>query len=299
MRLGFLGFGEAASAIAAGLAEQGGCELFAYDLARDQALSERAARYGVRLVSNLAELAEQADLIFSLVTARAALPVAREIAPHLRAGTLYADLNSCGPRLKAEIGRVIAQAAPAASYASVAIMSAVPPLRHRVPLVADGPGAAHLREALRPYGMNIEILEGPLGAAATLKMCRSVVLKGMEALFLEALLAAEKAGITEQVLASLNVSFPDRPLGDLGIYLLERHGRHAQRRADELAEAAATLAELGIDPLVAGGAARRLRWSAQRLTGLAAQGGSRQVAVGEENEADQSYRVLLRRLDKA
>nr|BBH95853.1 6-phosphogluconate dehydrogenase [Thermogemmatispora argillosa] len=296
MRLGFLGFGEAASAIAAGLAEEGMGELFAYDIASGQALSERAARCGVSLVGSLAELAACADLILSLVTARVALPVAREIAPYLRAGTLYADLNSCGPRVKAEIGQVMAQLAPAAIYASVAIMSAVPPLRHRVPLVADGPGATRLREALAPYGMNIEIVEGPPGAAATLKMCRSVVLKGMEALFLEALLAAEKAGVTEQLLASLNASFSDRPLGDLGLYLLERHRRHAQRRADELEEAAATLADWAIEPLVAAGAARRLRWSAERLTRLAAQGES-EIVAGEERESHQGYRLLLRQLN--
>ncbi|GER85412.1 dehydrogenase [Thermogemmatispora aurantia] len=296
MRLGFIGFGEAASAIATGLAEEGLRDLYAYDVVCGPALTERAARCGVRLVTSLAELAAQADLVLSLVTASGALTVAREIAPHLRARTLYADLNSCAPQVKAEIGQVITQLAPNVSYASVAVMSAVPPLRHRVPLVADGPGARRLRETLEPYGMNIEVLEGPLGAAATLKMCRSVVLKGMEALFLEALLAAEKAGLTEQVLASLNASFPDKPLGDLGAYLLERHRLHAQRRADEMQEAAATLASFAIEPLVSAGAARRLRWSAERLTSTVEVSGSGSE-MGSEDLQARSYRTLLRRLN--
>lgn len=298
MRLGFIGFGEAASAIAAGLAEEGLRELYAYDVVSGQALAERAACCGVRLVASLAELAAQADLVLALVTARGALTVAREIAPHLRVGTLYADLNSCAPRVKAEIGQVIARLAPGACYASVAVMSAVPPLRHRVPLVADGPGARRLREALEPYGMNIEVLEGPLGAAAILKMCRSVVLKGLEALFLEALLAAEQEGLTEQVLTSLNASFPKTSLGDLGVYLLDRHRLHAQRRADEMQEAAETLASLAIDPLVSAGAAQRLRWSAERLTGLAAPSRA-EAEVGGEDPQNGAYRVLLHQLSDA
>ncbi|WP_052888857.1 NAD(P)-dependent oxidoreductase [Thermogemmatispora carboxidivorans] len=298
MRLGFVGFGEAASAIAAGLAEEGLRELYAYDVVCGPALMERAACCGVHLVTSLAELAAQADLLLSLVTAKVALTVAREIAPHLRVGTLYADLNSCAPRIKAEIGQVIAQLAPGASYASVAVMSAVPPLRHRVPLVADGPGARRLREVLEPYGMNIEVLKGPLGAAATLKMCRSIVLKGLEALFLEALLAAEQEGLTEQVLTSLNASFPNKPLGDLGVYLLDRHRLHAQRRADEMQEAAATLVSLEIDPLVSEGAAQRLRWSAERLTRLAAPSEA-ETEVGGGGTQDGGYRTLLRQLSNA
>jgi 3-hydroxyisobutyrate dehydrogenase len=127
-------------------------------------------------------------------------------------------------------------------------------------------------------------------------MCRSVVLKGMEALFLEALLAAEKAGLTEQVLASLNASFPDKPLGDLGAYLLERHRLHAQRRADEMQEAAATLASFAIEPLVSAGAARRLRWSAEQLTSTVEVSGSGPEMGSEDLQAG-NYRALLRRLN--
>ncbi|WP_376795508.1 DUF1932 domain-containing protein [Thermogemmatispora sp.] len=296
MHLGFIGFGEAASAIASGLAEEGLGELYAYDIVSTEALAARAGRCGVHLVASLAELAARADLILSLVTAKVALAVAREVAPYLRADTIYADLNSCSPAVKAEIGQIIAQLAPEATYTSVAVMSAVVPLRHRVPLVADGPGAGRLAQTLAPYGMNITVLDGPLGSAATLKMCRSVVLKGLEALFLEALLAAEKVGITEQVVASLNASFPDKPLGDLGTYLLERHAAHAGRRAYEMQEAAATLASLAIEPLAAAGAAQRLRWSAERLAGLITAERQREATGGDEQRPGGSYRTLLGRL---
>lgn len=272
MRLGFIGFGEAASAIAAGLREEGrNLAIAAYDVARGPLLTERARRCGVVLKESLAELAQSCDVILSLVTAQVALPVAEEVAPHLRAGTVYADLNSCGPHVKAQIGRVLAEKAPGVHYASVAVMSAVPALRHRVPLVADGPGARLLQAALQPLGMNVEVLEGPLGTAALLKMCRSVLLKGIEAVFLEGLLAAEKAGLTERVLASLDASFPGKSLREIGTYLVERHGQHGARRAHELHDAVETLEQLGIEPLVTRGAWQRLSQGVKAGAGDAAQ----------------------------
>lgn len=294
MRIGFIGFGEAASAMAAGLAEEGVRGILAFDVMRSPQMEARAAAAGVEFVDSLADLALRSDLILSMVTAAVAERVARDAAPHLRPGAIYADLNSCSPQVKAEIGRLLAEQAPDACYASVAVMSAVPPLRHRVPMVADGPGAEPLRAALAPYGVRIDVISGPLGAAATLKMCRSAILKGMEALFLEALLAAQRAGIADQVLASLDASFPDRPLGQLGAYLVERHGLHAERRAHEMQEAADTLASLGVEPLVARGAAERLKWSAARLA-HASSAGTAGAAAGADKP---SYLDVLRRVDQ-
>lgn len=264
MRLGFIGFGEAASAIAAGLREEGrDLRIAAYDVARGPSLSERAQRSGVVLMDSPAAVAQASDVVLSVVTAQVALAVAREVAPHLKPGAIYADLNSCGPDVKVQIGQVLAEKAPGVHYASVAVMSAVPPLRHRVPMVADGPGALRLQAALQPYGMNIEVLEGPLGTAALLKMCRSVLLKGLEALFLEGLMAAERVGLSERVLASLDASFPGKSLREIGTYLIERHGQHGARRAHELQEAVKTLEHVGVEPLVTRGAWERLSRSAQ------------------------------------
>ncbi|MBX5436687.1 MAG: NAD(P)-dependent oxidoreductase [Alicyclobacillaceae bacterium] len=262
MRVGFLGFGEAASAIAAGLYEAGVTDIVAYDVAPGPKTSERLALIGRDRLSERAELAG-CDVVFSAVTADTCVAAAESVAADLHPGQVYADLNSCSPTVKARVGRVVA--ASGALFAGVAVMSAVPPLRHRVPMLADGPGALALAERMAAYGMQIEVIPGDVGAAAAMKMFRSAIVKGMEALFLEALLPARRFGVDQRVLQSLSESFGSMRLGELGAYLLERHALHASRRAHELAEAADTIAEAGLEPYAVRGGAERLRWSAQRL----------------------------------
>ncbi|MCL6472950.1 MAG: DUF1932 domain-containing protein [Firmicutes bacterium] len=283
MRIGFIGFGEAASAIAAGLKQEGVADIVAYDVADTPIVQSRAEAIHAHLVTSKEELARQADVILSMVTASVALNVAQDIAPYLRPGTVYADLNSCSPRTKREIYEMLENVAPEVEYASVAVMSAVPPLRHKVPMVADGPGAARLHERLSPYHMNIQVIQGPVGASAVLKMCRSVIVKGLEALFLEALVAADRAGVAEQVLASLDASFGSMSLSGMGDYLLRRHWVHGRRRAHEAQEAIRTVEELGAEAWVTRGVAQRLEWGAQM----------REQAASMPDELP-SYRDVLR-----
>ena len=147
-------------------------------------------------------------------------------------------------------------------------MSPVPPFRHRVPMLANGPGAPHFAELMTPFGMNIEVISGEIGSAAAIKMLRSVIVKGFEAICLEALIAAHKAGVVERVLRSLDASYGDTTIRGLSEYLLGRHIRHTERRAHELDEAAETLSEMGIAPLATAGGVQRLYWSAQQLKNL-------------------------------
>lgn len=258
MKLGLIGFGEAARAIASGLRDAGVNDIVAYDAAPADRWRPQAEALGIACGRSIAEVAAECDVLFSLVTAQAAIAVASEAAPHLKEGALYADFNSCSPAVKREIGDIIHRAQPSARYAAVAVMSAVKPHGHRVPLVVDGDGASAFQERFAPYGCRIEVLEGEVGQAALLKMCRSLVLKGLEALFLESLAAAERMGLADRVLDSLDASFPDHRLRDLALYLVERNLEHATRRAHELGEAADTLRTLGMEPMVAEGGYRRL-----------------------------------------
>jgi len=263
MKLGFIGLGEAASAIASGLRQAGAIDMAAYDAASAESWRPRAEELGVSCKASVAEVAGECDVIFSLVTAQAALEVAQQAGPHLCEGALYADFTSCSPAVKRAIGDVISRHRPSAQYAAVAVMSAVKPHGHRVPLVVDGDGARRFQAAFTLYGCRIEVLDGEVGGAALLKMCRSAVLKGLEALFLEALAAAEKMGLADRVLASLDASFPEHHLRDLALYLVERNLEHADRRAHELGEVAATLCSVGVEPLVAEAGYRRLTRVAQ------------------------------------
>ncbi|MFB5191946.1 DUF1932 domain-containing protein [Alicyclobacillus fastidiosus] len=262
MNVGFIGFGEAAFAIASGLREAGVEQMIAYDAFRNEQVVARAEQIGVNLQDDIQSIGERATIIFSLVTPSSARQVAEEVAPFIQQGAVYADLNSCSPQAKRGIAEVFSDTG--ALFTCVAVMSAVPPLRHKVPMLADGPGASHLKGQMEAYGMQIEAVDGPIGSAAAIKMCRSVIVKGMEALFLEALLAADSAGVVEQVLASADASFGHMTLSELANYLIVRNLQHGQRRAHELVEAADTVAEFGYEPLVTRGAAQRLAWSASR-----------------------------------
>ena len=264
-RVGIVGLGEAGGAIAAGLVEEG-AEVIAYDLRLASAggadLRDLAARAGVGLATDLADLAGRAEIILSLVTGGAALPVARALAPHLRAGQLVADLNTTSPGVAEAVSEVLAPTG--ASFTDVAIMAAVPPYRHRVPMLACGPGADQLAAA--GLGLRVEVIEGGPGAASAVKMLRSLLVKGLESLLLEFAVAADRFGATDRVLRSMNGSLPTDDWRALATYLLTRTAKHGRRRGDELAEVAEMFRELGIEPGLAEAGADRLRWAGQRLT---------------------------------
>lgn len=264
--VGVVGLGEAGAAIAAGLAEQG-VRVTGYDVRlagpEGPRLREYAAGAGIGLADDPAGLVAASEVILSLVTGKAAVPVARDLAPHLRAGQLVADLNSTSPGLARRVYEVIAPTG--ADFVDVAIMAAVPPHRHRVPMLACGPGAARL--AASGLGLRIELVDGEPGAASAVKMLRSLLVKGLEALLVEFAVAADRYGATEQVLLSMNGSLPTEDWRELTTYLLSRTARHGERRASELGEVAEMFRELELEPGLAEAGAARLRWAAERLAG--------------------------------
>ena len=269
--LGFVGFGEAGSRIAAGLRG----EMYAYDIALNDRMRLRASEAGVTLVTSNAELASRCGIILSLVTAASALEAAEQNAPHLTADHVYVDGNSVSPALKQKIAATIESAG--ARFVEAAIMAPVP-LRqgHLVPMLLNGSGA----DTLAPFGFQFEKLEGPWGTAAAVKMCRSIVVKGLEALLTECVLAASHFGAEERVFESLQRSFPGITWKELADYMVNRVSVHGERRAHEMDEVAETLRSAGIEPIMAEAAARRQRWAAQM--GLAAHFGPQGPATYRE-----------------
>jgi 3-hydroxyisobutyrate dehydrogenase-like beta-hydroxyacid dehydrogenase len=265
--IGFIGFGEAGSTIAKGLRSAGVARIAAFDInARDARLGplirRRAAETGTPLVDRPLMLARESDVVFSTVTSSAALDAASEAAPFLTGGHLYADLNSVSPARKQEIAGVID--ASGARFVEIAVMAPVAPYGHRVPMLAGGPAARAFAEAMAPYGMRIDVLDGAnIGAAAAVKMCRSIVVKGLEALMCECVLGAARYDADEMVFRSLNESFPGLDWKRLADYMVGRVVVHGERRAREMEEVGDTLRALGIEPIMADAAARRQDWSAQ------------------------------------
>jgi 3-hydroxyisobutyrate dehydrogenase len=263
--IGFIGFGEAGFTIGNGLKSAGVERLFAYDIATDAPdrgpqIRQRAGAAGATLVADSAQLAGACDVVFSTVTSSSALDAARQTAPFLGPRHLYADLNSVSPALKRDIGAVIA--ASGASFAEAAVMAPAAPYGHRVPMLVGGPSARRFVETMLPFGMRLDVVEGQIGTAAAIKMCRSIVVKGIEALLAECVLGASRYGADEQVFASLKETWPGIDWQQLADYTMGRVVVHGERRAREMEEVAETLRAIGVDPIMAEATARRQDWSA-------------------------------------
>lgn len=268
MAIGFIGFGEAGFTIGNGLRSAGLDQLLAYDIASESAdrgplIRQRAEMAGARLVSHPSELAAGANILISTVTCASALDAAVQHAPFLSgASHLYADLNSVSPDVKRQIAGVIANTT--ATFVEAAVMAPVGPYGHRVPMLLGGPGAEAFVNAMQSFDMRLQILPGAgVGTAAAVKMCRSVVVKGLEALLTECVLGASEYGATEHVFASLQESYPGIEWKTLADYNINRLVVHGERRAREMEEVAETLREGGVEPIMAAATARRQDWSAK------------------------------------
>jgi 3-hydroxyisobutyrate dehydrogenase len=257
--IGFLGFGEAAYHIGKGLIEAGVPGIAAFDIARNEKIAGRAAQSGVTLVESNGALLGVCDLILSTVTADQALAAATQSAPHLTNAHTFADLNSVSPATKKSIAKVIE--ASGARFVEIAIMAPVPPYGHKVPMLAGGRFADEFTARLAPFGVRVEMVGERIGTAAATKMCRSIVVKGLEALLTECMLAASFYGADERVLASLAESFPGIDWPALANYMIGRVVVHGHRRAREMEEVAETLRAAGVDPIMTEAVVRRMDWS--------------------------------------
>jgi 3-hydroxyisobutyrate dehydrogenase-like beta-hydroxyacid dehydrogenase len=193
-------------------------------------------------------------------------------APGLRPGTWFVDLNSSSPEQKRASAAVVDDAG--GRYVEAALMSAIHPKRLGAPFLLGGPHAqAFLTEVAPGLGMKGSSFYSPqVGAAAATKLCRSVVVKGLECLFTEGLLAARHYGVEADVLASLSNILPEGDWESVARYFISRSLQHGQRRSEEMVEAAATVAQAGVAPLMASAAVERQAWAAGHAAAFEASG---------------------------
>src|SRR5499427_1846921 len=261
--VGFVGFGEAGSTIARGLRSAGVERIFAYDIKLgDPLVRDRAREAQTTLVDSSSELAEAATILFSTVTSSSALDAARQTVAFLGPRHTYADLNSVSPAVKQDIEKEIGESG--ASFVEAAVMAPVGPYGHQVPMLLGGPSAKAFMETMAPFGMKLQVLDGAkVGSAAAVKMCRSIVVKGLEALLFECVMAATKFEADDLVFASLKETWPGIDWKTLADYTAGRVVVHGERRAHEMEEVAETLKAIGIDPVMAEATARRQYSSAE------------------------------------
>jgi 3-hydroxyisobutyrate dehydrogenase len=263
-RVGLVGYGEVGRILAEDLRARGVAEVRTYDikLGGPQAapLVEHAQARGVGLAASHAELARGSDLIVSAVTASQAVAVAQACAPAIARDAWFLDFNSASPGAKIRAAGVVDGAG--GRYVEGAVMTSIPPYRIRVPLLLGGAHANALAPLLNALGFDAKLGSERLGVASATKMCRSVTIKGLEAMVIESFTAARAYGVEDQVLASLAETFPGIDWEKQGSYFFQRVIQHGRRRAEEMRESAQTVREVGLQPWSAAGTAERQAWVA-------------------------------------
>lgn len=264
--VGLIGYGEVGRIVAEDLRERR-VPVVAYDLKLDaaeetsQPLREHAATWGVSLLDGHQEVAVAADVIVSAVTADQDLEVAVACAPGISGGTFFLDLNSASPGAKSKAAAVIDAAG--GRYVEGAVMTSVPPHRSAVPMLLGGPHARAIEEPLHALGFTgARFHDERLGIASATKMCRSVIVKGLEAIVIESFTTARAYGVEDAVLASLDGTFPGIDWEAEGAYFFQRVIEHGRRRAEEMWEVAETVRDIGLEPFAATATAQRQTWVA-------------------------------------
>lgn len=266
--MGMVGYGEVGKIFTAGLKARV-TGVSAWDLKFDapalrEAQLAHAAQAGVEACTSMAELCARSDLVISAVTASNTLAVAQAAAPHIRPGTVFLDLNSASPGTKQQAAALIDAAG--GRYVEAGVMTSVPPYGIRVPMLLGGALAAELADVLGGWGMDAKAVSEKLGVASAIKMCRSVMIKGLEALVIESYTTARAYGVEDHVLPTLAETFPSIDWEKQGAYFFSRVVQHGQRRAEEMREAANTVHEAGpgFEPFMASAIASKQQWVADQ-----------------------------------
>jgi len=262
-RIVLIGLGEVGGILAVDLIARGHQPTATFDVRlADPASPPSVTAASLELVAarSAAEAVAGADLVISAVTAGRALEAARSVAPHLAPGAFFLDVNSVSPGTK-QASAVVIEAA-GGRYVEASVMSSFPPKRIRTPMLLGGPHAAAFAALAAVLDFQTSVFSAQVGGASAVKMCRSVMVKGMEALFLESMTSARHYGVTNVVLASLADTLPGIDTPALARYMISRAVLHGRRRAEEVREVAKTVAEAGTEPRMSDAIAGHQDWAA-------------------------------------
>lgn len=262
-RIAIIGFGEVGGIFGADFA-QAGLKVAVTDILLGEsgaaaAMREKARKAGVSAHEFYKNAIAGADVVISAVTSSSSVDAATTASPLLEPDQIYLDINSVSPEKKREIARIIGKSK--AKFVEAAVMAPVSPQRLKVPMLLGGSDAHLAAERLAAIGMNAKAISTQVGVASAIKMCRSVLVKGLEALTVECLFAARRYGAEKEVIASLEASYPSMGWSSsLPDYLVSRVAQHGRRRAAEMREAAEALKDVGFDPRMALATAERQDW---------------------------------------
>lgn len=267
IKIGFIGFGEVPYYMAKGFKKAGTGQVFAYaralmDVKRRDFIIKRGDEAGVELLDDLVSLVEVSDIIFSSVHGHVSLQVAKQSAPYLRQGQIFADLNNSVPSDKKKAAELIGETG--AIFVDVGLMGLPVQKEHKALMYVSGEGAGTFKEVLEPYGMQIVMVPGEAGKAATIKALANIYMKGLQGVCLEFAMSALKADVDLEILEPLLVnpllSLPREK--DVAFWII-RGALLAERKKAEMSEAVRMLEDLGIEPFMLEATVKRLSHAAQ------------------------------------
>ncbi len=263
-RLAIIGFGEVGQIFTREFSGFGVADIAVYDIlfADPSSAPSKAAFAGVRKSPTAHDAVHNADLIVSAVTAASTLDAASSVEDALTRDAYFWDLNSAAPATKRDAAGIVQRAG--GRYVEAAVMSSVPPHGIRSPMLLGGPHAHDFARAMAHFDLDLTPDDGDLGTVSAIKMCRSVLIKGFEALLVESMLAARHYGVEGEVLASLGDTIPHPDWQKHAAYMISRALIHGRRRAEEMREVAKTVRDAGVEPLMAAPTAVRDDWAADK-----------------------------------
>ena len=185
--------------------------------------------------------------MISAVQGEHALEAAEAAAPLLKKGAHYLDLCTVTGGCRTKIVRRSRR--PAGRYIDIAVMGGFFKQGIKAPMLVAGEDVEPVVAWMNANGFEAKALGPRPGSASSVKMLRSALIKGVEALGVEAYVTAERQGILEEVMGCM---------GDVDPVRLRRLRRHAgadPRRAcpsplEEMGLVAQTLRETGVEPLM-------------------------------------------------
>jgi 3-hydroxyisobutyrate dehydrogenase-like beta-hydroxyacid dehydrogenase len=270
MNIALIGLGEVGRVLAEDLADDN--TLAAWDTAfadPDSRAAGNARELPVRVAANAGDAVQSADLVISAVTAANDLSAARDLSAAIASGAWFVDLNSASPAQKRESWALID--AMGGRYVEAAVLSPIYPKRIASPILLGGAHASDFVEIAHALGfIGAEFFAPTVGPASATKLCRSVVVKGLEALLMESMLTARMWGVEKPVLDSLSNLVPVADWAELADYMIRRSIEHGERRSEEMVEAASTVRDADVDALMATATARRQAWAADQRDALSA-----------------------------
>ena len=263
MKLSFIGFGVAGYGLAKGLKEAGIQEIFFTDNQWNsppfgETLRKRAAEINANYLDSIRKLTDTSDTIISCVTGSVACLVAEQAAPYLTENNLFIDVNTTSPMVKEKIAAIVEKSG--AAFVDAAMKGPIPTFLHRVPIIASGRGAARFKEAMEPYGMQIDCLGEKPGNASGLKMFRSIFQKGLVALLIEMLLAARRYEAEDTVLRSISETMDQHNFLETVRIIFTKGITSAERLAHEMEDVIETLQFLDLPSSMTQAVQEKLAW---------------------------------------